>query len=432
MEILRSGDSGAIVQILQLGLSRAGIDPGPMDGVLGTETQNALRAFQRQWGILPSGVVGPRTWQALHPYLTGYLVHTAVRGDTLYRLARRYNTPLSAVLTANPQIDPERMMIGQEVVIPLGFPVVPTDIAYSSDLLELVLEGLMARYPFLQTQVAGQSLLGRPLHLVAIGQGPREVFYNAAHHANEWLTTPVLLQFLEEYAQAYSQGGRIGGADAAQLYRETTLYLMPMVNPDGVDLVTGALSPRSSAYRGAQTVAQSFPNIPFPDGWKANMAGVDLNLNYPAQWEMAQEIKAAQGFNRPAPRDYPGPSPLSEPESRAVYQLTLDHNFSLILAYHSQGELIYWKYLDYEPEGSLEIAREMGQVSGYLVEETPTASGYAGYKDWFIQTYNRPGYTIEIGRGTNPLPLEQYPQIYRDNLGILVVGLEAASWLPPV
>ena len=95
----------------------------------------------------------------------------------------------------------------------------------------------------------------------------------------------------------------------------------------------------------------------------------------------------------------------------------------MILAYHTQGEVIYWKYLDYEPENSRRIAEYFGSVSGYLVEETPTASGYAGYKDWFIQDYNRPGYTIEAGRGENPLEMSQFPKIYQDNRLILLGGM---------
>ncbi len=90
------------------------------------------------------------------------------------------------------------------------------------------------------------------------------------------------------------------------------------------------------------------------------------------------------------------------------------------MAYHTQGEVIYWKYLDYEPDNSYRIARYFGEVSGYAVEETPAASGYAGYKDWFIQEYNLPGYTVEVGRGTNPLPMSQFAQIYEDNIGILL------------
>ena len=65
----------------------------------------------------------------------------------------------------------------------------------------------------------------------------------------------------------------------------------------------------------------------------------------------------------------------------------------------------------------------MSQESGYTLELTPEFAAYAGYKDWFIQTYNRPGYTIEVGKGVNPLPLSQFDEIYKDNIGILVTGL---------
>ena len=106
-----------------------------------------------------------------------------------------------------------------------------------------------------------------------------------------------------------------------------------------------------------------------------------------------------------------------------MYQFTKMHDFALILAYHTQGEVIYWRYLNYEPEKSYVIAQYFTRVSGYAVEETPSDSGYAGYKDWFIQEYDRPGYTIEAGKGRNPLPMDQFDQIYRDNVGILLGGM---------
>ena len=77
-----------------------------------------------------------------------------------------------------------------------------------------------------------------------------------------------------------------------------------------------------------------------------------------------------------------------------------------------------------EPPGARAIGEQFAFVSGYLLEDTPYASGFAGYKDWFIQTYNRPGYTIEVGLGENPLPLSQFDSIYEKNLGILVLGLQ--------
>ena len=264
--------------------------------------------------------------------------------------------------------------------------------------------------------------MGKKLSVLHIGQGRRQVFYNAAFHANEWITTPVLLKYAEEYAQAFAQGKKLNGVCVSWLYYGFTLSLLPMVNPDGVDLVTGVLD-NTQYEQQARKIAADYPDIPFPQGWKANIAGVDLNLQFPAGWENAKEIKYAQGYRTPAPRDYVGTAPLTEPESRAVYEYTKRSKFELILAYHTQGEVIYWKYLDYEPENSYQIAQYFSQVSGYAVELTPGASGYAGYKDWFIQEYNRPGYTIEAGLGTNPLPMSQFPRIYEANEGILTGGM---------
>ena len=118
-----------------------------------------------------------------------------------------------------------------------------------------------------------------------------------------------------------------------------------------------------------------------------------------------------------------GPAPLAAPEAEAMYNRALAAGYELILAYHTQGELIYWKFDGYEPEGSYALARRMEAVSGYAVEDTPYGSGAAGYKDWFIQQYNRPGYTIEAGKGQNPLPISQFDDIYRDNIGILLLGM---------
>ena len=149
---------------------------------------------------------------------------------------------------------------------------------------------------------------------------------------------------------------------------------------------------------------------------------MDLNLQFPAGWNEARRIKFSQGFTTPSPRDFVGLGPLTEPESLAIYNFTLEHNFRLILTYHTQGEVIFWQFQNYTPDESLSIGTQFSNVSGYSLEETPYNSSFAGYKDWFIQNYIRPGYTIEVGRGTNPLPTSQFDEIYKDNLGILVLG----------
>lgn len=422
METLRFGARGTAVYYLQLALIRAGYQNLALDGIFGAATAAAVRDFQQKNGLSPDGAVGARTWAKLYPYLKGYTTHIVKSGDTLYSLSQRYNTQLYRVLLANPTVNPQNMQIGTRVQIPFDFPLVPTNVPYSAVLTAWIVEGLSVRYPFLQSGRVGKSVMGKSISFLRVGTGEKEVFYNAAHHANEWLTTPVLLKFTEEYATAYALGEKLGDTLAAQLFREYSLYIVPMVNPDGVDLVTGILK-SGGYYNRARQIADAYPEIPFPNGWKANIEGVDLNLQYPANWEQAKRIKYEQGFRTPAPRDFVGTAPLTAPESFSVFTFTRTHNFLLTLSYHSQGEIIYWKYLDFEPARSREIAEYFGEQSGYAVEETPYASGFAGYKDWFIETYDRPGYTIEVGRGKSPLPLSQFDEIYKDNFGILLGGM---------
>lgn len=391
---------------------------------LGRAGFSSLQKFQEFSNLPITGELDPETLAALEPWLLGYRVVTIQPGDTVFGLARRYDTGEQAIRTANPGLDPLRLIPGQRVVVPLGFPLVPTDVPMTSRLCSLCIWGLAARYPAicrrtLLTTTAG----GRPVEALILGSGPRTVLYNAAHHANEWITSPILLKFAEDLARARATGGEVFGIPASELLSETTVHLVPMVNPDGVDLVTGVLGPGDPEYAQAEVLAARYPAIPFPEGWKANLLGVDLNLNYPAGWENAREIKFAQGYTQPGPRDYVGGAPLDQRESAAMARYTRLLEPRLTLAYHSQGEVIYWKYLDMEPPGARAIGERFAEVSGYTLDDTPYASGFAGYKDWFILRWNRPGYTVEVGRGTNPLPLSQFDEIYGANLGILTLGL---------
>ena len=421
MLVLKTGSTGASVELLQLALNRAGFGPLDTDGLFGSRTKQALTAFQRSKGLSADGIAGPATNMALLPWYQGFRMYSIKAGDSLYSIAQANSVELPALLSANPGLPPDNLRPGSKIILPLPFDVVPTDISCSSRLVAYCVRGLSARYPFIVTGEAGRSVMGRPLWTLTMGQGRNRVLYNASHHANEWICSLVLLRFVEELAKAYVSGESIYGESAAEILSYATLCLIPAVNPDGIDLVTGDIR-IGEYYANARRIAADYPRFRFPQDWKANIRGIDLNLQYPAGWEQARENKYAQGIVSPAPADFVGPAPLSAPEARAVYDFTLRYDPALILAYHTQGEVIYWKYLDFMPEGSENIAQLFSRLSGYEAEDTPFASGFAGYKDWFIQDFDRPGYTIEAGRGENPLPLEQFEQIYRDNLGILTYG----------
>ena len=306
-------------------------------------------------------------------------------------------------------------------------PIVNTEIPITSKLNQEYLQKIVGKYPFARLEKVGETDYQRPLWMLTLGTGKRRVLFTAAHHANEWITALVLLKYAEDLAEAIQNGGILFGQRAKELAEAVTIHILPLVNPDGVDLVNGQIPPENGQFQQARMLAENYPQIPFTQGWKANLAGVDLNLNYPAGWLQAREIKFRQGYTSPAPRDYVGRFPLNQMETRALAQLTETLDPALVLAYHSQGKEIYWQFKDFVIPGARELGEVMARVSGYTLADTPYESSFAGFKDWFIQNFRRPGYTIEVGLGENPLPLSQFPEIYRDNvplLNIAALGIE--------
>ena len=290
-------------------------------------------------------------------------------------------------------------------------PIVNTQVPITAASCQRMIEEIVAKYLFCRTRVLSTTAFQRPISL-----------FTAAHHANEWITALVLLKYAEDLAEAIQKEGILFGQRAKELAEAVTIHLVPMVNPDGVDLVVGAIDAGNIQYDLARRLAADYPNISFPDGWKANLLGVDLNLNYPAGWLQAREIKFSQGYTTPGPRDYVGRAPLNQLETQALAELTEELAPELVLAYHSQGKEIYWTFKDYVVPGARELGEVMARVSGYRLADVPEESAYAGFKDWFIQNFRRPGYTIEVGSGQNPLPLSQFPEIYRDNVPLLNIA----------
>ena len=301
-------------------------------------------------------------------------------------------------------------------------PIVNTTMPITARSCDEMILAIAQRYPFCRTEVLTQTAFGRPLRTLVIGNGPRKVLYSAAHHANEWITSLLILKFAEEFAEAIASNGQIGGMDAGELAKTATIYMVPMVDPDGVDLVVGATLPGTVEYEIARRLSDNYPDIPFPDGWKANLLGIDLNLQYPAGWLQAREIKFSQGFTKPGPRDYVGRAPLNQLESRAMAGYTEFIDPAIVIAFHTQGKLIFWTFRDIEVPGAEELGREFARLSGYTLADVPYESSFAGYKDWFIQNFRRPGYTVEAGIGSNPLPIEQFDEMYAATLPIMVKG----------
>lgn len=350
--------------------------------------------------------------------IPGYLAseYQIKAGDSIWKLSRDRGVPMDLILLLNQEVNPNRLSVGQRLLLPLRVTWFVVDIRKPYDYAALRddLNRLIDIYPFMAYRTIGNTVMDKPIPELRIGKGSKQVHVNGSFHANEWITTSVLIKFLNQYLLALTNSSTIRGLNMWPYYEGATFSMVPMVNPDGVDLAIHGL-PAQEPYR-SNVLSYNGGNTDFT-GWKANINGVDLNDQFPALWER----EVARNPVERGPRDYPGTAPLTEPEAIAMANLTRQSDFDHVLAFHTQGEVIYWGFENREPAYAETMANEFARVSGY--EAIRNVESYAGFKDWFIYDFRRPGFTVELGSGVNPLPLSQLDEIYEASLGILLASL---------
>ena len=253
---------------------------------------------------------------------------------------------------------------------------------YAYDSLEQDLKEIKNRFPDTCIFPIGKSVLGRDIYALKLGRGSRRIFYSGAYHGMESLTAKVLVTFAAEFC------GMIAAGNVPDILDGTALYIVPMVNPDGVEIAASG------------------------ERWQANSRGVDINHNFDALWELSKKTEEKYGVTGPGPTRYGGEYPESEPETKAIADFTRENRFDTVIALHSQGEVIYYDFCGYIPDGTEEILNRFESVSQYKRDKVSGIASYGGYKDWFIRKFKKPGFTIEVGLGRNPLPLSEFDEIY--------------------
>ncbi len=266
---------------------------------------------------------------------------------------------------------------------------------------------LCTRYSFASFETVGKSVLGKELLALSIGSGKDAVLMCGAFHGTERLTATLLMMFAQRLCETLARDGDIAGIRARRSFYDRRLVILPMVNPDGCDIV-GEGSVNCGKFKESVN-AISAGNF---SKWNANVRGVDINHNFDAGWSIVHELEQKANIYGPSPTRYGGPRPTSEPETAALVDLCSRIRFSHVAAFHSQGEVIYWNYGNNTPVRGRRMATLLSASSGYALEEPTVIASHGGFKDWFIEKYKRPGFTIEIGRGINPLPPSQINEIY--------------------
>ena len=284
---------------------------------------------------------------------------------------------------------------------------------------EKLINAIIEKYPFVKSGILAKSLCGRDIHYMRLGNNESPVLFVAAFHGMEWLTSLVVLIFFEDICSAVESNADICGINISSFLKEQGLFIIPCLNPDGVEIsLHGANA--AGAYKNLVQSAVEYKNTKH---WQANARGVDLNHNFNANWDNLHKMEEEASILGPAPTRYGGPEPESEPESKALVNLCRNKAFKRALAFHSQGEEIYWDYGKNTPKDSRLMANVMSIVSGYKVSEPEGLAVGGGFKDWFISELKKPGFTIEIGKGQNPLPIDDISSIYKKIEKMLILSL---------
>ena len=349
--------------------------------------------------------------------IPGYIVkeYGITKEDSFDSVANKLNMNIEALLLLN-HGDLSNLNQNSKINIPIRVtePIVIGEQNYTYQTMIADLKRLEEIYPFMKRNTIGYSVQNKEIPEVIVGNGEMRVHMNGSFHANEWITTAVLMALLNNYLLSITNQTSLAGIKTEPLYHYATLSLVPMVNPDGVELVLNGL-PEDDQSR-EYVIALNEGSTDFSN-WKANINGVDLNKQFPAKWELERPRKPLQ----PRPRDFPGYRPLSEPETIAMATLTMNSNFDRVIAFHTQCKEIYWGFDDREPPYSKTIVNEFAKKSGY--KPVQTLDSYSGFKDWFIYEWKKSGFTVELGEGVNPLPITQFKDIYNESIGIFLAGL---------
>ncbi len=274
------------------------------------------------------------------------------------------------------------------------------------------------RFESLKITTCGKSLLNKEIYAFVIGEGKRNIVYVGGTHGLEWLASLLLLKFTENLALAYENQGALAGFNIKDILENRKLIIIPELNPDGIEIaIKGATA--CGRYRGE--------NFEICKGdfscWSANARGVDINHNFNADWYTLREAEKEAGIDSPSPRRYGGLFPESEPETAAITRLCRRIPLEMLVTFHSQGEEIYYEYGKNTPEKSLHIAKIFSALTDYTLVKNEGLASSGGLKDWFIEEFKKPAFTIEIGKGENPLPIEDVDGIYGKLEAMMVVGM---------
>lgn len=269
------------------------------------------------------------------------------------------------------------------------------------------LENLCREYPFITANVIGRTCLGRSIFSLSVGNEKNSVLLAGGFHGSEWMTCLVLYKFIENLACEIKHKELMCSVDVSKAFSRLGVTVIPCVNPDGVEIAV-------HSSHSSKTLRPFVESLGCEDysRWNANAKGVDINHNFSAGWDILRRMEEEAGIHGPSPRQFGGEYAESECETKALTRLCRLRPFRQVMALHSQGEELYFQYGENTPKSSYMMAKIIASACTYTLVSNEGLASHGGFKDWFIEEFARPGFTMEIGKGENPLPLSDFENIY--------------------
>lgn len=261
---------------------------------------------------------------------------------------------------------------------------------------------LCCEYDFLSASVIGRTGLGRAIFSLSVGNRKNSVLYSAGFNGSERLTSLVLLNYVEKLCHCIKNRELLCSVNISRAFSELGATFVPCVNPDGVEIsVHGTKS--------AKTMSRFIENIHCDDysEWNANSFGIDINRNFCAGKISVQSLEEV----KPSPELYSGRIQESETETKALATLCRKRKFRQAIALLGKGEKLFWQGKEYTPAQSSIMAKILADSCNYSLIGNVADESQKGYRDWFIEEFQRPAFTMEVGKGENPLPVSEFDSI---------------------
>lgn len=267
------------------------------------------------------------------------------------------------------------------------------------------------KYPFVARYKIGESVCGRDIYALNIGNYRRIVLFVGGFGARDAVTVRVLLEYFDRLCRAFKNKSGLSGVRISSPLLTRGLSVVPCVNPDGLEIASAGAESAGEYADFVRSVSNGDTTA-----WNANAKGVDISKNFNSQREKMPLYEANKGIFGPAASGYGGFAAESEPETAALVNFCEKNDVHHAIALLGNGKAINWRSEADDPENSKTMAKVLSVCCGYGIVNSRSADDFGSFKDWFCENYKRSALSLGVKCGCD------FEKTYKTLEEMLVIG----------